>query len=77
MIKQLFKFLTGGRPMTYKGYAFNDHISNRSVCYYQDLYDRYWLAYGPWSIFRVSSKESHVGSYERLKEKVLNKIKGE
>ena len=74
MIKQIFRFLTGGRPMTCMGFAFNDIVSNKPVYYYQDQFNRYWLSFGSWSLFRVPSKESHVGSYERLKQHFLNSM---
>jgi len=54
MIKTIFKYILGGRPMKYQGTAFCDVVSGRWVRYYKDQFNRYWLAEHKWSWFRVS-----------------------
>lgn len=46
-------WLTGGRPMVYKGHAFMDNVALRPVGYYRDRLGRDWLAFSKWSLFRV------------------------
>lgn len=46
---------TGGRPMTFDGFAFTDVVVNQPVCYWRDTFGRRWLAFGAWSLFRVEA----------------------
>lgn len=48
---------TGGRPMKKTDEeGFWDTVAKRKVNIYRDLFGREWMAFGPWSIFRVSTK---------------------
>lgn len=53
--------LTGGRPMTNRGYAFTDIVSGRPVYYWRDQFGRAWMANGAWSLFRVPRKSTDTG----------------
>lgn len=35
------------------GHALTDRVTGNSVYYWQDKLGRYWMAEGPWSLFRV------------------------
>lgn len=54
MMRRLFYWLTGGRPMVREHFAFTDIVTGKSVNYYTDAYGRRWLAMSPWALFRVS-----------------------
>ena len=47
------RWFTGGRPMQRIGHAFTDNVSGKEVDYYVDKFGRFWMAEGPWSLFRV------------------------
>jgi hypothetical protein len=53
VVMQLFKRMTGGRPMTLVTPCFTDCVSGEEVGYYIDSLDRHWLATGKWAWFRV------------------------
>lgn len=50
----MWRWLTGGRPMTRGEFRFVDIVSGRPIYYFHDLYGRLWLAERPWSRFRVN-----------------------
>ena len=39
--------------MIYDGYGFFDNVVHRHVFYWRDRLGRRWMAFGPWSLFRV------------------------
>lgn len=53
MIKRLFFWLSGGRPMRYEGFNFTDIVVGKPVNNYTDRLGRKWMAHGAWSWFRV------------------------
>lgn len=53
LIAKVAYSLMGGRPMRYVAYSFVDIVSSRPIFLFKDKFDRYWNAYGKWSLFRV------------------------
>lgn len=48
--------LFNGRPMRLVEHLFIDRVSGDSVGLYEDTLGRFWMASGPWSLFRIRSK---------------------
>jgi hypothetical protein len=46
-------WLTDGRPMKHVEFLFMDVVAHREVHSFVDYWGRHWMAYGPWSWFRV------------------------
>lgn len=47
--------ILGGRPMKLLPIdCFIDRVNHMPVYYWVDTMGRYWMAHGPWSLFRVA-----------------------
>lgn len=53
MMRWLFFFLTGGRPMKKVAPGFRDMVTGEMVDTWEDRHGRRWLATGAWSVFRM------------------------
>jgi len=54
---KIIYYLTGGRPMKFVDDLFMDVVTGYFVDLYKDRRGRYWMAHGPWALWRLP----HVG----------------
>jgi hypothetical protein len=52
-MREFLMWLTGGRPMKPIEKRFTDVVTGRDVWLYEDAFGRRWLAFEPWSWFRI------------------------
>jgi hypothetical protein len=64
----LFYFATGGRPMHRYEQILYDPIAKKTVYRFVDALGRHWMAFNPWSLFRVKIPKHFPRDFYRREE---------